>query len=82
MRTMTRTSPTPPVGAYPQLLLCDHVGSAPTSAKIKITINIVPIISNSFFPWLGIPSNALSQQVPVRAPEWARTKFKRELPLH
>lgn len=48
MRTMTRTSPSPPVGAYPQLLLCDQFGSAPTSANTKITINIVPIISDSF----------------------------------
>ena len=48
MRTMTRTRPSPPVGAYPQLLLCGQLGSAPISAKIKITINIVPIISDSF----------------------------------
>ena len=42
--TTKRTSPTPPVGAYPQSRLCGHRGSAPHSAKIKITINMVPSI--------------------------------------
>jgi hypothetical protein len=34
---MKSASPTPP-----QFLLSDHFGSAPRSAKTKITINIVP----------------------------------------
>lgn len=46
--TTRRTNPTPPVGAYPQLLLCDHRGSTPRSARIKTTINIVPSMSCSF----------------------------------
>ena len=42
MTTTKRTSPTPPVGAYPQSRLWGHRGSAQHSAKIKITINMVP----------------------------------------
>lgn len=44
MTTTKRTSPTPPVGAYPQSRLCGQRGSTPHSAKIKITINMVPSI--------------------------------------
>jgi hypothetical protein len=47
---MKRTNPTPPVGAYPHSRLCDHRGSAPKSAKTKITINTVPSMCCSFFP--------------------------------
>src|SRR5580692_423632 len=42
MTTMKRTSPTPPVGAYPHFRLCCHRGNAPKSAKTKITISTVP----------------------------------------
>src|ERR1700757_3918436 len=45
--TMTRASPRPPLGAYPQSQLCDHLGKAPQSAKIKTTIRIVPSITFS-----------------------------------
>jgi hypothetical protein len=44
---ITRISPTPPVGAYPQLRLWDHLGKTPRSAMIKITIKIVPSIVSS-----------------------------------
>ena len=44
---ITRISPTPPVGAYPQLRLWDHLGKTPRSAMIKITSKIVPSIVSS-----------------------------------
>ena len=31
-----------PLGAYPQLRLCPHVGNAPTKKRIRITSTIVP----------------------------------------
>ena len=37
-------SPTTPLGPYPQLLLCPHVGNTPTSAKIRIIRSIVPML--------------------------------------
>ena len=37
-------SPMPPVGPYPQLLLCPHVGNTPTKAKIRMIRRIVPIL--------------------------------------
>src|ERR1700756_2236721 len=42
MTTTRRSNPTPPVGADPQLLLCDHRGNAPRSANTRITINMGP----------------------------------------
>jgi hypothetical protein len=41
MRTI---SPMPPLGPYPQLLLCPHVGNTPTKAKIRMMRRIVPIL--------------------------------------
>ena len=46
---MMTTRPMPPLGAYPQLLLCGHAGMAPNSIKIKITKTIVPNMFVSFF---------------------------------
>src|SRR5271155_128310 len=40
----TTMSPTPPLGPYPQLLLCPQVGNTPTSAKIRTIRRIVPIL--------------------------------------
>jgi len=50
---MTSASPRPLLGAYPQSLLCDHLGSAPQSAKIKTTIKIVPSMVCSFSMYSG-----------------------------
>jgi hypothetical protein len=41
---MTTISPMPPVGPYPQLLLCPHVGNTPTKARIRMIRRIVPIL--------------------------------------
>jgi hypothetical protein len=47
VRTRTRrirtTRPNPPLGTYPQLRLCDQVGSAPTSASTTTMSRIVPM---------------------------------------
>jgi hypothetical protein len=48
MTTTQKTSPKPPVGAYPRSRLCDQRGSAPISARTRITINMVPSIFDSF----------------------------------
>ena len=42
--TINKIKPSPPVGKYPQLRLCGHLGSAPSSANTRITIKIVPSI--------------------------------------
>jgi len=42
MTTTKRTSPKPPLGAYPQFRLCDHRGRTPKSANTRITSKIVP----------------------------------------
>src|SRR5579863_6318024 len=47
--TIRRMNASPPVGAYPQLRLCDHRGSAPTRARIRITINMLPSTSCSLY---------------------------------
>jgi hypothetical protein len=55
--TMSRMRPTPPLGHGPHDALCGHVGRAPTSRRIKITIKIVPSdISGSFHfvPWPAV----------------------------
>jgi hypothetical protein len=41
---MITISPMPPLGPYPQLLLCPHVGNTPTSAKMRIIRRIVPML--------------------------------------
>ena len=41
---MMTISPMPPLGPYPQLLLCPHVGNTPTKAKIRMIRRIVPIL--------------------------------------
>jgi len=41
---MITISPMPPLGPYPQLLLCPHVGNTPTNAKIRIIRRIVPML--------------------------------------
>jgi hypothetical protein len=41
---MITISPMPPLGPYPQLLLCPHVGNTPTNAKMRIIRRIVPIL--------------------------------------
>ena len=77
MRTMARANPSPPEGKYPQFLLCDHLGSAPKSAKIKNTINMVPSMFCSFCPatreapWLrkACSSKLPSAYVPTRIRE-------------
>lgn len=40
--------PSPPLGPYPQLALWPQVGSAPTNARIRMTIRIVPSITVAF----------------------------------
>ena len=42
IRTIT-ISPTIPLGPYPQLRLCPHVGNTPTNAKIRMIRRIVPM---------------------------------------
>lgn len=44
MITMSNTNPNPPLGSAPQLLLCDHVGSAPRSSRIKTTTKMMPSV--------------------------------------
>jgi hypothetical protein len=41
---MITISPMPPLGPYPQLLLCPHVGNTPTNAKMRIIRTIVPML--------------------------------------
>ena len=41
---MITISPMPPLGPYPQLLLCPHVGNTPTNAKMRIIRRIVPML--------------------------------------
>lgn len=41
MIKMMTIRPTPPLGAYPQLRLCGHVGNAPNKIKIKTISRIV-----------------------------------------
>ena len=49
IRIITKTVPNPPVGPYPQFLLCGHVGKAPIRNKIKITrMMVVSDICNFF----------------------------------
>ena len=42
--TINRIRPRIPLGKYPQLLLCGHVGNAPTSSRITRTKSSVPIV--------------------------------------
>jgi hypothetical protein len=39
----TTMSPTIPLGPYPQLLLCPHVGNTPTKARMRMIRRMVPI---------------------------------------
>ena len=39
---MITIRPKPPLGPYPQFLLCDHDGIAPINIRIKTINNIVP----------------------------------------
>ena len=41
MTTMTRIVPRPPLGPYPHLLLCGHVGSAPMRRRMRMTSSMV-----------------------------------------
>jgi len=41
---MTTMSPTIPLGPYPQLLLCPHVGKTPTKARIRMITRMVPLL--------------------------------------
>jgi hypothetical protein len=43
MTTISRTSPNPPLGMYPQLLLYGQVGRAPSNNRTRTTIKIVPM---------------------------------------
>jgi len=49
MRMITTTKPSPPLGAYPQLRLCGHVGNVPRSIRMRITSRIVPSIAVFLF---------------------------------
>jgi len=42
MRTITRMMPIPPLGKYPQFLLCGHAGKTPTSMSSNMIIIIAP----------------------------------------
>ena len=53
MRTIIRIVPKIPLGPYPQLWLCGHVGKAPTS-KIMIIISTISPIFISFCRTLGV----------------------------
>src|SRR5436190_2850845 len=44
---ITKTSPSPPLGPYPQLRLCGQCGSAPSNMRMRITRRIVPNIGAS-----------------------------------
>src|SRR3972149_10451206 len=46
IKRTTRIVPTVPLGPYPQLRLCGHVGSTPTSIRTRITSRIVPIVTS------------------------------------
>ena len=50
MTTIKRIVPNPPLGKYPQSLLCGHRGHAPRNARRRTTINIVPSIFTPRFP--------------------------------
>jgi len=53
--TMITSSPTPPTGPYPQLLLCDQVGNAPTSIRTRTINKMVPkLMTVSFNVMTGI----------------------------
>lgn len=47
MSNMMTIIPNPPLGKYPQFLLCDQVGSAPTINNIKTMSNILLIAMTS-----------------------------------
>jgi hypothetical protein len=40
---ITTTRPRPPLGPYPQLLLCGHEGKAPINSRMSTMSRIVPI---------------------------------------
>ena len=44
MTTIKTMSPSPPLGPYPQLRLCGHLGIAPNSIRIKTISRTVPSI--------------------------------------
>jgi hypothetical protein len=44
---MTTMTPTIPLGPYPHLLLCPHVGITPTKARIRMIRRMVPIGSTN-----------------------------------
>jgi hypothetical protein len=62
---MTTISPMPPLGPYPQLLLCPHVGNTPTKAKIRMIRRIVPIL---IYHLLEIDFPGMQESVPLCAP--------------
>jgi hypothetical protein len=41
---ITRSKPKPPLGPYPQFRLWGHVGTAPSSNRTRITINMVGMV--------------------------------------
>jgi hypothetical protein len=47
--TITKSKPRPPLGPYPQLLLCPHVGNTPTKARIRIIRRMVPRLMDRGF---------------------------------
>jgi hypothetical protein len=58
--SMGEGQPSPPLGAYPQLLLWGHVGNAPNRNRISMTNKIVPkfmrvLLIWKIEYWTGVP---------------------------
>ena len=50
IRTIKRIVPIPPLGQYPQFLLCGHDGTAPINKITRITIRMMLILDLPFQP--------------------------------
>jgi hypothetical protein len=73
-----RTRPKPPLGKYPQLLLCDHLGSAPTHISINTTSRIVPMTVSSS----PVVSGVRDQPMPILIGLVLRSLAPPPIPLH
>jgi hypothetical protein len=71
---MMRIKPRPPLGPYPQLLLCGQAGNAPSNIRTSRTINMVPI--NSFQYTDGSRLSVLEGVSVVREVKITRQPFR------
>jgi hypothetical protein len=58
-----RRIPKPPLGKYPQWALCGHIGSTPTSIKIKTIRRMAEIFTGMPFRSADRESNRMPMQV-------------------